>query len=242
MALPASDNFDRANANPIGGNWTPVNPGNIQLLSNSVQSASAGDAAAYWNADVFDANQYSECKITGGADGGPAVRVTTNSCYYWTPASDGEIWKYVAPGSWSKIGECNFTITSSDVVRIEATGTTTTSLKVYKNGAQQGTTLTDSSSPLTSGSAGVYSVGATTLDDWAGGTPVTTTSTQLATRARNDDGSESAATTIADGNFTAPLDTNVRIRVQIDTSGDAASTAYRLEAQKSGDQVWAAVT
>jgi hypothetical protein len=67
------------------------------------------------------------------------------------------------------------------------------------------------------------------------------TLTQVTTRARNDDGSESAATTIADGNFTAPLATNVRVRFQIDTSGDAAATQYQLEAQRQGDQVWTKV-
>jgi hypothetical protein len=168
MALPASDNFNRADASPIGANWTYASDLNyLRIVSNAAQAEAAGDACSYWTADAFAANQWSECKITTANDGGPAVRCSSSGCYYWTTYSDGEIWRYKTGGAWTKIGEANTTVTSSDVIRLEATGTTTTTLKLYKNGALVAT-VTDSSSPLTSGSAGLYSVGATILDDWQG--------------------------------------------------------------------------
>ncbi len=39
-----------------------------------------------------------------------------------------------------------------------------------------------------------------------------------------------------------PLDTNVRVRFQIDATSDPAATTYQLEAQKSGDAGWSKVT
>jgi hypothetical protein len=183
MALPASDNFNRDNENPIVTNWTTgtLSADNVlQLLSNAVRSSSTGDTAAYWDADAFNADQWSECKIVGGAspDGGPAVRVTVVSnvvetAYYWTPQSDGEVWSYVhnRASSWAKIGEANCTVTSSDVIKIQATGTgATVTIKVYKNNGLVATlTDTDATYRILSGSAGVYSNSDTTLDDWAGG-------------------------------------------------------------------------
>jgi hypothetical protein len=173
MALPASDSFNRSNEATLVGNWTCVNPGPLQLLSNAVRSQGTGDAAAYWNADAFDANHYSECKVATVNDGGPAVRVTNNGCYYWTissVSSQSEVWRYNAPSTWTKVGEANTTVTSSDVVRLEATGTgATVTLKTYKNGSAIATLTDTSASRLTSGAAGVYSVGATILEDWGGG-------------------------------------------------------------------------
>ncbi|MBZ5513087.1 MAG: hypothetical protein LAN70_18215 [Acidobacteriia bacterium] len=61
-------------------------------------------------------------------------------------------------------------------------------------------------------------------------------------RFRNDDGSESAATWLADEdtNLTQPLSTNTRLRMQADTVGASGSQQYRLEYEKSGGS-WAAV-
>ena len=61
----ASDNFQRANANPIGGNWSSlIAAQNAQLLSNSVTSATAGTPGdSYWNALVWAADQSSQVTI-----------------------------------------------------------------------------------------------------------------------------------------------------------------------------------
>lgn len=62
-------------------------------------------------------------------------------------------------------------------------------------------------------------------------------------RWRNDDGSESAATWLAaqDTNITQPSETNTRLRVLLDTTGDPATTQYRLDYKRSDQSVYAAV-
>ena len=60
-------------------------------------------------------------------------------------------------------------------------------------------------------------------------------------RARKDDGSESAATFLVeaqDADFKAPLDTNLRIRFLVNTTGDVDTTPFQLEYRKSGDTPW----
>lgn len=69
----------------------------------------------------------------------------------------------------------------------------------------------------------------------------TVTTEQTHFRARNDDGSETTATWYAaqDTNFTAPLSTNLRLRMQVDTAGgDTPSQAYQLEYKKSTEATW----
>lgn len=60
MALPASDDFNRANSTDIGTNWTPQS-GSFELSSNAVlpNGSSAGtENAEFWNADTFGNDQY----------------------------------------------------------------------------------------------------------------------------------------------------------------------------------------
>lgn len=71
----------------------------------------------------------------------------------------------------------NVSWTDGDVIRLIATGTSTTSLSVYRvsggTPTQIGTTYDDSSSPFTSGSVGIYGYGGSSsgflADDWSGG-------------------------------------------------------------------------
>jgi hypothetical protein len=62
-------------------------------------------------------------------------------------------------------------------------------------------------------------------------------------RARNDNGSETTDTWIAseDSNITFPLDTNVRFRYQIDSSGDPSSKSFRLEYKITSASSWSVV-
>ena len=62
-------------------------------------------------------------------------------------------------------------------------------------------------------------------------------------RFRNDDGSETTATWLAneDTNVTQPLSTNTRLRMQVDTSGASGSQQYQLEYKKSTDSAYKAV-
>lgn len=175
MALPFADNFNRADGalSGAGKNWTDTSDvgATPRILSNAVTSDSGGgDSAAYVNSESYNANQWAECKITTASDGGPSVRASSSGCYYFTGTSSAaakcSVWRYKSGGNWVKIGSSfSVVFSSTDVIRLEATGTTTTTLKVYLNGSLQAT-VTDSSSPLTSGAAGIYVVGSTTVDDF----------------------------------------------------------------------------
>lgn len=217
----------------------------MQLLSNAVRAVGTGDALA-WRTDISPGqDQYAECKQTGGTDGGPAVRCTAGGNGYYLGGTSGAnaVWKVTGASSWTQIGSAlNFTFTTSDVIQLEATGSTTTTLKVYKNGSLQGT-VTDSSSPLTSGSIGFYSVGSTVLDDWAGGNVSGVSTEQEGYRWRADDGNETGATWLADQDtaIEQAIDTNTRLRVLVNATGDVTAGQYQLEWKKSTDSVWRAV-
>lgn len=170
MALPATDNFNRDDANPIGGNWTTITGvGDIQLSGNACAGTSASsDNAAYWNADSFANDQYAQIKkLTTSNDHGPLVRGATNNCYIADTYSTAvDIWKNVA-GSWSQVGSSiSITLSANDVIKLTVT---TTTLEVFQNGISRGT-RTDSA--LASGSAGMWAYQNSTsheMDDWEGG-------------------------------------------------------------------------
>lgn len=69
------------------------------------------------------------------------------------------------------------------------------------------------------------------------------TFTQEGFRFRNDDGSETTATWIEDQDveITAEANTNIRLRVLVDTSGDTPDTTYQLESSPNEDETWGIV-
>ena len=155
MTLPASDNFNRANGNldVVPGNWSKTSDlQDPQISSNAVVKNAAGDSCGYWKTDSFNANHYSELKITTANDGGPAVRCSASGCYYFSGTSGTNtcsVWRYKTSGNWVQIGSSfSLTFSGTDVIRLAATGSSPTTLKVYLNGTLKAT-LTDSSSPLT---------------------------------------------------------------------------------------------
>jgi len=84
------------------------------------------------------------------------------------------------------------------------------------------------------GAAASWDIGA---DEYVSSTAIE----QEGLRARKDDGSESAATFLVeaqDADFKAPLDTNLRIRFLVNTTGDVDTTPFQLEYRKSGDTPW----
>jgi hypothetical protein len=70
LAIIGTDNFQRANANPIGGNWTQLSAigtfGPNALVSNTMEAASLAtvNAASYWNASSFNNDQWSKITIS----------------------------------------------------------------------------------------------------------------------------------------------------------------------------------
>jgi hypothetical protein len=167
MALPATDDFNRADGG-LGANWT-TQLNALAIVSNQAQGSVSDNCCAFWNADSFSADQYSQFTCRGSGYRGPGVRCTdtgAGSDGYFTsqaPGDAGGIYKLVN-GSFTRIGDTGGVAADGDVLRLEVDGT---DLSVYKNAFLIGS-LSDAS--LSSGSAGVLVYqSAGQLDDWEGG-------------------------------------------------------------------------
>jgi hypothetical protein len=175
-----TDSFQRANANPIGGNWTTSGTfGALQIVSDAVEAATGGTVnVAYWNASAFNNDQWSQITVgatIGTSAVGPAVRLGTASengyAFLWqgTTGSSGtwRLQKYVS-GTVTQLATGTLTVSTGDTLAIAAVGT---NIYLYWNGVF---VFTISDSALTSGSAGmlVFSASGTTqatITGWSGG-------------------------------------------------------------------------
>lgn len=176
MALPATDNFNRAA--PLGANWTQALAGTVTINAGGVEfvGAAASDAIAFWNADSFPNDQSSECTITARSSSthfvGVAVRfVATGSgngyCFFTdgdSGAGHSEISKVTA-GVFATLKAIASTFAVNDVIQLTIVGNT---LTIYKNSILVDS-VTDASSPFASGSAGIYAFNTIARgDNWTG--------------------------------------------------------------------------
>lgn len=165
-----SDGFSGGDAGNLGANWTDVVNG-FDVVSGAAKSGGVNNVlnmSCYTGASWTDpVDQYVETEMRqqgSSSDGGVMARgsLGANTGYIFdvgdgttqaVPGTlDRNIYKVVA-GSFSQpTGGAggNGTISVGDVLKLEATGTTTTTLKAYVNGTLI-ITATDSSSPITSG-------------------------------------------------------------------------------------------
>lgn len=153
MTLPATDNFNRANAGTLGANWsTTINT--FQVANNAAQGNNFAYNATYWSADAFGGDHYAQCVVgVVISDGGPGVRIQSGPKSYHFDIKAGnncKIQKDVA-GSFTDLVTGINTPSTGDTVYIEASGSTIT---VKVNGTQVGQT-TDSA--ITGGAAGLWS-------------------------------------------------------------------------------------
>src|SRR4029077_18308155 len=78
------DSFSRANG-AIGSNFNVTN-GGINVASNAVQGTAAGNNVAFWSANSFFSDQFSQATVAGlnGTTDfiGPSVRVSPGSNWY----------------------------------------------------------------------------------------------------------------------------------------------------------------
>lgn len=173
MALPATDNFNRADGPIGGGNWARYALGVPAIISSTicVTEGVGSDSCAAWTADTPNADQYAQVKLItlntstqraaglllrGGATG---IGASLNGYVGLARGPFGAsttlvIWKFVSGGQ-SQLTSTTTTVAANDILKFTATGTSTTTLTLYINGAQALQT-TDSSSPLTSGFGGIY--------------------------------------------------------------------------------------
>lgn len=183
LKMLASDNFQRANANPIGGNWTPLGVagfGNAQLLSNSFTAAAAGvNPDSFWNALAFPNDQWAQVTIATctSSDAGILLRGNTaagGSGYRFIVNTINNTWivQSIVAGAVTNISTGNpITFTPGDVFTAAAIGT---QLSFYQNGNLLGT-FTDSN--VSSGSPGAIPfcpsvVTSVAITAWSGGSVV----------------------------------------------------------------------
>lgn len=254
MATLATDDFNRANADPIGGNWVG-HLFDFRIVSNRATPSDDGEnSRARYTGTTPPNDQWAEAKIYGSSDlytgCGVSIRISTsvNSGYHVvaSPGEGGsggnniylgkyvsdvetEIWTRDAPGG---------TFTTGGTVRLEAQGTT---LRVFVNGVQVGTDSTDAS--LASGQCGLYYSSTGTVpeaDDFALGDFAVATLDQEGFRWRNDDGSESSATWKAaqDTDVTLASNASARLRVLVNTTLDADAKTFELQYRKVGATGW----
>ncbi len=163
-----SDNFDRANANPIGAPWVTVTGANpLQISSNTCKGTVSGQhSIAYYNT-ALSANQFAQAKVTG-TDTYVLVRVSSSANTWYAAcyaATNILRVKKCVNGTITTIGaDYSVTITSgTSVIRIEANGTT---LTPYVDGVALAT-RTDSATATGYAGGDVWSNG--NLDNWSAG-------------------------------------------------------------------------
>lgn len=176
-----SDNFNRANENPLASPWSDFGASAVdfKLVSNSVTPTSliSDDAQMSLTSITWPNDQYCQVKVTvtgtsAGAGGGLAVRCAAGAKTFYrvvvnkAASANVEVAKFVA-GAFTSLGTRTTTWVDGDTLQMRIVGT---SIYVYQNGIQLGALITDSA--LTSGNAGIsYSSTVTTmtLDDFEGG-------------------------------------------------------------------------
>jgi uncharacterized protein YjdB len=142
-------------------------------------SVNSKDLFAFWGANTFDNDQYSQVRIAGGLSSttqyvqiivrasGTGDGVYNNYLFYTdgvAGAGHTEVAKNIK-GTQITLRSFATTFATGDVIKIGVVGTTVT---CYKNGVALGS-ITDSSLPGGSPGVGVYG-NAVRIDDWAGGT------------------------------------------------------------------------
>lgn len=177
----ATDDFNRADG-PLGADWTNQTTGGQapQIVSNAVRSGDSNvdGGYAFWGADAFEDDQYSEVTIQLGLDSsgkylGPTVRAAQTGasldCYIGMviQGASAKIFRMVDHAAFPGVEVADLGAVAwadGDVVRLEAVGT---QLEMFRNGLSLGTGI---DAVLTSGSAGLFTSADTdVIDDWEGG-------------------------------------------------------------------------
>ena len=181
MAQLASDNFTRANENPLNAsNWTiPTSLFSLQIVSNRCEPTTTGTTnQELWTGRSWPNDQYSEVTIQAIEAGGDTRVVARGSTAAHTnyfvqilgvgASQSVKLWKVIA-GAFTQLGTTQtVTVTAGDVFRCECQGTT---IRAKQNGTQL-ISVTDAS--IASGNPGLEISAATSVSLnqaslWAGG-------------------------------------------------------------------------
>lgn len=168
MALPFTDDFNRANGSPGAGYTASVGAATI---ASNVLTASSTDTVVYDNTNTYPNDQKSQVTLGGLAAStsyaGSAVRCGSGSGYpFFTDGASGaghsEL-SNLASGAFSTLKALASTFANGDITRQEVSGDT---ISLYKNSV-----FVDSvagGSAHASGNAGVYVYPGGTVDDFTG--------------------------------------------------------------------------
>lgn len=177
MALPATDTFNNGGVTQdlttYSASWTAQQQ-MLRVIANTVETPANGqDAVAYWNADSFGNDHYSQAVATVVANyNGIVVRAkglgSNSNC-------EGYIWLWTlgafykiehSAGSFTQLATGWTVPLGGSTCKLVAAGTTFTG---YINGTQAGTKV-DTTYP-TGGAPGIYTAGnlsTAQLDTWQG--------------------------------------------------------------------------
>lgn len=172
-----TDDFNRADENPLAGNWSGPTTSLYKIVSNQLVGQNSGDDDnyQYWNADVFPDDQFSQIQLVTYAGPSPGVTVrgsgaTRNYYAYQTYAGPtSEIFKYVS-GGYTVLVQASVAWNVGEYVKLVAEGTTLTCyLDANNPPATQILQVTDTT--FTGGVPGIYNYfgNANVLDNWSGG-------------------------------------------------------------------------
>lgn len=172
--VSVSDNFNRADENPLGnGVWTTgTGMSSLQIVSNKVTAVSnTTHSLEYYTGATFASNQYSQATSLNGPSAvfsGLAIRWSGNSGYFvqidMTSGTNTSYFQRWDSGSQTTVGSFSYAYAQNDVWKLEASGNTIT---FYVNGVSKGS-ITDST--YSSGSPGIWFYhNVIYLDDWSGG-------------------------------------------------------------------------
>jgi hypothetical protein len=175
----ATDNFNRAS---LGTNWTNSLHSLVTNASTDVKgNTAAADNAAWWNADSFASNHYSEAKISNkAADGGPVTRHQSGSVSFYlfdcaTSSVSGNCGIYRCDSSAFTLLGASFNSNANsvgDAFRLDSTGSTHSAI------IRGSTITTRTDATYTGGAPGLHCFDTSIRwDDWTGsdgitGTPV----------------------------------------------------------------------
>jgi len=180
-ALTRSDTFTRADSNSLGADWTRIfgeGAFDLGIFSNQVDTNGTGNSTgAYWSADTFGDNQFSEVTMVILASGVQSA-FTRNSTTARTRYEFGHdtnnfnarrrFWKYVA-GTQTSLADCVPNQVAGNIIRLESDGSTHT-FKVNGTAASC-SPFTDAA--IASGKIGIRALHNTAnvaiLDTWSGG-------------------------------------------------------------------------
>lgn len=162
----ATDDFNRA---ALGTNWTQgMNSIVISASTVAKGNTAADENTAWWNANTFASNHYSQIELRADADGGgPLVRHQSGANTFYVWASDGAVITMFesTAGTFAALG-ASYALNTvvGDVLKLDMTGTT---LTPSLNAAAQAT-RTDAS--ISGGAPGIHCFSTTmSLDNWLGG-------------------------------------------------------------------------